>query len=41
MLTALRLWNIIEMMCIKPRLVDVSKNKVVIIILAVVIVVVM
>ena len=40
MLTALRLWNIIEMMCIKPRLVVVSKSKVVIVVLVVVIVVV-
>ena len=39
-LTALRLWNIIEMMCIKPRLVVVSKNEVVIIVLVVVIIVV-
>ena len=40
MLTALRLRNIIEMMCIKPRLVVVSKNEDVIIVLVVVIVVV-
>ena len=40
MLNALRLWNIIKMMCIKPRLVIVSKSEVIIAFLAVVIVVV-
>ena len=41
MLTALGLWNIIEMMCIKPRLVVVSKSKAVVIVFDVVIIVVM
>jgi len=41
MLTALGLWNIIEMMCIRPRLVVVSKSEAVIIVLVVVIIVVM
>ena len=39
-LTALRLWNIIKMMCIKPRLVVVSKSEVIIVVLVAVIVVV-